>query len=104
MEHARDVLVIEAPFEWDDVGSWQAIARLSTPDEHGNTVEAKHMGLNTRGTLIRSGDDHLIVTLGLTDCIVVHTPDATLIARKEDEESIRQVVKILEERGWREFL
>jgi mannose-1-phosphate guanylyltransferase len=104
MEHARDVLVIEAPFEWDDVGSWQAIARLSTPDEHGNTIAAKHLGLNTTGTLIRSGDDHLIVTLGLTDCIVVRTPDATLIARKEDEESIRQVVKLLEERGWRDYL
>jgi mannose-1-phosphate guanylyltransferase len=104
MEHARDVLVIEAPFDWDDVGSWQAIARLAAPDEHGNTIEAKHIALNTTGTLIRSSDDHLIVTLGLTDCVVVRTHDATLIARKEDEESIRKVVKLLEERGWREYL
>jgi mannose-1-phosphate guanylyltransferase len=104
MEHARDVLVIEAPFEWDDVGSWQAIARLIPADEHGNTVAGKHLGLNTTGTLIRGADDHLIVTLGLTDCIVVRTPDATLIARKEDEESIRQVVKLLEARGWTEYL
>jgi mannose-1-phosphate guanylyltransferase len=44
------------------------------------------------------------VTLGLADCIVVRTPDATLIARKDDEESIRRVVKLLEERGWREYL
>jgi mannose-1-phosphate guanylyltransferase len=104
MEHARNVLVIEAPFEWDDVGSWQAISRLSPSDEHGNTLQAKHIGLNTMGTLVRSVDDHLIVTLGLTDCIVVRTADATLIARKEDEESIRQVVKLLEERGWKEYL
>jgi mannose-1-phosphate guanylyltransferase len=116
MEHARDVLVIEAPFQWDDVGSWQAIARLSQSDEHGNTVNAKHLGLNTTGTIVRdlaSGenqpspgarDDHLIVTLGLSDCIIVRTPDATLIARKEDEESIRQVVKLLEERGWKQYL
>jgi mannose-1-phosphate guanylyltransferase len=104
MEHARDVLVVEAPFDWDDVGSWQAIARLSTPDEQGNTVQAKHLGVNTSGTLIRSIDDHLIVTLGLSDMIIVRTPDATLIARKDDEESIRQIVKLLEERGWREYL
>jgi mannose-1-phosphate guanylyltransferase len=104
MEHARDVVVIEAPFEWDDVGSWQAIARLSAQDEHGNTIQARHLGLHTTGTLVRSSDDHLIVTLGLADCIVVRTPDATLIARKDDEESIRQVVKLLEERGWREYL
>ena len=104
MEHARDVLVIEAPFQWDDVGSWQAIARLSAPDEQGNTVNASHVGLNTTGTIVRSSDDHLIVTLGLSDCIIVRTPDATLIARKEDEESIRQVVKLMEERGWKQYL
>jgi len=104
MEHAHDVVMIEAPFDWDDVGSWQAIARLTTPDKDGNTVEARHVGIQTTGTLVRSSDDHLIVTLGLTDCIVVRTSDATLIARKEDEESIRQVVKLLEERGWKEYL
>jgi mannose-1-phosphate guanylyltransferase len=53
---------------------------------------------------VRSTDDHLIVTLGLKDCIVVHTPDATLVANRRDEESIRQIVKLLEERGWREYL
>ncbi len=104
MERARDVLVAEAPFQWDDVGSWQAIARQCGSDQQGNTIQAKHVGLNTTGTIVRSGDDHLIVTLGLTDCIIVRTRDATLIARKEDEESIRQVVKLLEERGWNEYL
>ena len=104
MEHARDVVVIEAPFTWDDVGSWQAIARLEGADADGNTVRAKHLGINTSGTIVRSDDDHLIVTLGLRDCIVVRTKDATLIARKQDEESIRKVVKALEEREWREYL
>jgi mannose-1-phosphate guanylyltransferase len=104
MEHASDVLVAEAPFTWDDVGSWQAIARLNDSDPNGNTIQAKHLGIDTTGTIVRGSDDHLIVTLGLTDCIVVHTPDATLVARKDDEESIRQVVKLLEERGWNEYL
>ncbi|MDX1961898.1 MAG: sugar phosphate nucleotidyltransferase [Pirellulales bacterium] len=104
MEHARDVLVIEAPFQWDDVGSWQAIARLEGADAAGNTIRAKHLGINTTGTIVRSDDEHLIVTLGLQDCVVVRTADATLVARKQDEEGIRQVVKELEERGWREYL
>jgi mannose-1-phosphate guanylyltransferase len=104
MEHARDVVVIEAPFTWDDVGSWQAIARLEGTDEHGNTIKAKHLGINTNGTIVRSDDDHLIVTLGLQNCIVVRTADATLIARKQDEEAIRQVVKALEEKEWKEYL
>jgi len=104
MEHAADVVVVEAPFDWDDVGSWQAFSRLRGKDEQGNTIAAKHLGLDTTGTIVRGSDDHLIVTVGLGDCLIVHTPDATLVANKHDEESIRKVVELLEQRGWREYL
>ncbi|HEV3136803.1 MAG TPA: mannose-1-phosphate guanylyltransferase [Pirellulales bacterium] len=104
MEHARDVVMIEAPFAWDDVGSWQAIARLQGTDAEGNTIAAQHLGLRTSGTIVRGPDNHLIVTLGLSDCIVVHTPDATLVANKHDEESIRQLVQMIAERGWQQYL
>lgn len=106
MEQAGDVAVIEAPFEWDDLGSWQSLGRIRGTDDQGNTIAAeRHLGIATQGTIVRSNDPkHLIVTVGLSDCIIVHTPDATLIARKQDEESIRQVVKLLEERGWRDWL
>ncbi len=104
MEHARQVAVIEAPFDWDDVGSWQAIARLRAADADGNTVSGKHLAVNTQGTIVRGPRDHLIVTLGLRDCLVVHTPDATLVANKHDEEAIRTVVKLMQERGWEEYL
>jgi mannose-1-phosphate guanylyltransferase len=53
---------------------------------------------------VRSTDDHLVVTLGLDKMIVVHTPDVTLVAAKEDEEAVRQVVKELERRGWTDVL
>jgi len=103
MEHASDVVVVEAPFDWDDVGSWQSLARLRGTDADGNTIAAKHLGLNTSGTIVRGGD-HLIVTLGLQDCIIVHTPNATLVANKHAEESIRKVVELLQERGYEEYL
>ncbi len=104
MEHARDVLVIEAPFTWDDVGSWQAIARLQGTDPQGNTISARHLGLRTTGTIVRGPDGHLIVTLGVSDLIVVHTPEATLVANKHDEESIREMVKMIAEHGWQQYL
>ncbi len=104
MEHAADVVVVEAPFDWDDLGSWQSLARLRGADEAGNTIAAKHLGINTTGTIVRGDNDHLIVTLGLKDCIVVHTPDATLVADKHDEESIRKVVELLKQQGMDEYL
>jgi mannose-1-phosphate guanylyltransferase len=104
MEHATDVAVIEAPFEWDDLGGWQSLARLAGSDENGNTIIGKHVGLGTSGSIVRTHNDHLVVTLGLKDCIIVHTPKATLVANKHDEEQIRKVVKQLEELGWSEYL
>lgn len=104
MERYDDVVVVEAPFTWDDVGNWRSLARLRGTDANGNTIVGKHLGVDTQGTTVRSDDQHLIVTVGLQDCIVVHTPDATLVANKRDEESIRKVVILLKEKGWEEFL
>jgi mannose-1-phosphate guanylyltransferase len=98
------VAVIEAPFAWDDVGSWQSLARTLGTDADGNTIVGKHLGLRTKNSIIRTTPDHLVATLGLADVIVVHTPDATLVASKHDEEAIRELVKELDKRGWREFL
>jgi mannose-1-phosphate guanylyltransferase len=104
MEHAIAVAVIEAPFEWDDLGGWQSLARLAGSDENGNTIIGRHLAVATSGTIVRTDEDHLVVTLGLKDTIVVHTPTATLVANKHDEEQIRRVVKMLEERGWSDYL
>ncbi len=104
MEHATDVAVVEAPYDWDDVGGWQSLARLVGTDENGNTIVGRHLGLDTQGTIVRSEGDHLVVTLGMEDCIIVHTPDATLVANKHHEEAIRKVVQQLQERGWDAFL
>jgi len=104
MEHAPAIAAIEAKFDWDDVGSWQSLARLRGTDDAGNTVVGRHLGVDTRDTIVRTSDDHLIVTLGMKDAIVVHTPDATLVADKRDEESIRRLVQMLKDRGWEEYL
>ncbi len=104
MEHYDDVLVVEAPFDWDDVGNWRALERLRGTDADGNTILGRHLGINTTGTTVRTDDQHLVVTVGLKDLIVVHTPDATLVAHKDDEESIRHAVQQLKESGLDEYL
>lgn len=104
MEKHPNVVMIEAPFSWDDVGTWQSLQRLLPTDPNGNTIVGKHIGIRTSGTIVHNHGEHLVVTMGLKDCLIVHTPDATLVANKHDEEAVREVVKILEERGWKEYL
>jgi mannose-1-phosphate guanylyltransferase len=104
MERYSNVAVIETPFSWDDVGSWQAMARLIKPDEFGNAVDGPYLGIDSEQMIIRSESDHLVVTIGMKETIVVHTNDATLVAPKTEEERVREVVKQLAELGHQQYL
>ena len=104
LEHATDVAVVEAPFAWDDLGGWSAVARQRGSDADGNTLAGKHLAITTSDSIVQSAHDHLVVTIGLENILVVHTPDATLVADRSREESVRKVVAELESRGWHEYL
>lgn len=108
LERADNRLVIEAPFNWDDVGGWSSLPRLRGTDELGNTIVGRHITVSenpSTGTIVYSTDpDHLIATIGLKNCIVVHTPDATLVADRECESSIRDLVREIERLGLDEYL
>jgi mannose-1-phosphate guanylyltransferase len=106
MERAQDVTVVEAPFEWDDVGGWRAVERLGQTDDAGNLIDAARcISINSSGTIVRSDDPrHLVALVGAENLIVIVTPDATLIANKDQEESIRQLNDELRKRGWDEYL
>ena len=104
MERYEHVAMIEAPFEWDDLGSCARLARLHGTDEQGNTRVGRNLVVRTRNSILRSTDDHLIATIGLENVVVVHTPDATLVANGDDEESVREIVALIEQQGWEEYL
>ncbi len=104
MERYKNVAVIEAPFSWDDVGSWQAIARLTERDAAGNAVQGPYLPIDSKNMIIHCEEDHLIVTIGLDEMIVVHTTDATLVAPKSEEERVREVVQQLKELGHHRYL
>ena len=104
MEKAKDVKVIGTDFSWDDVGTWKALERLNEQDDAGNTVIAKHSGINTNNCIIIGENDHLITTANVSDLIIVQTKDATLICNKNKDEDIKELVKKLKEQGFDQYL
>lgn len=104
MEQYKNVLVVEAPYQWDDLGNWSAIPRLKGMDESGNSIDGEHLGIRTENSIVRTENGHLIVTIGMKDCIIVHTPDATLVADRNDENAIKEVVAELERRNLQKYL
>jgi mannose-1-phosphate guanylyltransferase len=104
MERAEEVAVIEAPFDWDDVGNWTSLERLHRQTDEGNTIIGRCVTVDTSNSILRSEKDHLIATVGVQDLIVVHTENATLVANRHDEESVRKIVALLEEEDLKEYL
>lgn len=104
MEKATTVHMVEAPFQWDDVGSWLALERVLAKDAHQNVVVGSHQGLRSENCVIVGPKQHLITTMGVQDLIIVHTPDATLIANRRDEQSVKQLLEQLKEQGLEEYL
>ncbi|MFG0262487.1 MAG: mannose-1-phosphate guanylyltransferase, partial [Novipirellula sp. JB048] len=104
MEQYPNVVVIEAEFPWDDVGSWQALTRLHPADADRNTVVGSHVGIDTRGCIVHTREGHTVVTIDVDDLIVVQTDDATLVAPKHAEERVREVAQTLQQRGLEELM
>ena len=96
MERASDIIVVEAPFDWDDVGTWSSLERVQADKRDTNGNLADNVQLRTfdsRNNIVRSHDQGRIIALvGVENLIVVQTADATLIARKDQEEMIRNIV------------
>ncbi len=94
MEKAPDKAVAAVKYFWDDVGSWAALERILEPDNDGNRVHGDFEGEKS-SNLIVSATGGIVAALGVKDLIIVHTPDATLVCRKEDAEKVKKIVERL---------
>jgi mannose-1-phosphate guanylyltransferase len=104
MEKAAHVLMLEAPFLWDDVGSWLALERRHPQDADDNTVLANHLGIDTHNCVIAGDVDTLIATLDVSDLIIIQDGNAILVANRHDEASIKKLVEQLKIRGLEKYL
>lgn len=107
---AGDVLMLEAPFQWDDAGTWSAMERLFPRDDAGNTILCSVRGkepilIQTQDCLVRSTDwQRRVVCFGVSDLGILVLDDVILVFDKHREESIRNITQALRERGLEELL
>lgn len=97
MEHADNIMVIPSDFGWNDVGNFLAFEELFNKDENNNVVRnAKCISVDSNNNIIVSDGDYQIVSLlGITNMIVAVTKDNILICRKEDNQRIKEIIKLL---------
>ena len=95
MEKSNNVVVIKLDAGWSDVGSWESLYEISEKDKNGNVLKGDIFAEETYNTYIDSGS-HFIATIGVTDLVIIDTPDATLIANKGQSHKVQKIVKNLQ--------
>lgn len=98
MEEAKKRAVVDSRFDWNDIGSWNAMANLLDSDEHGNRIEGRAITVDSSNCYIRAGE-RLVATVGVNDLMVVDTTDAVLIAHKNQAQGVKDVVQFLKSKG-----
>jgi mannose-1-phosphate guanylyltransferase len=95
-----EIAVVEMPVHWLDVGSWTSLAETLATDEHNNATQCQScLFVDSDDNIIFStAPEHLIATIGVTDMIIVHTPDATLICPKNESQRVKDLVGKIKEK------
>ncbi len=91
MEHFDNVVVVPLNCVWSDVGSWNAVANLSSADEFGNRIDGQGFVFESTNTYINA-PYRPVVALGVADLVIVDTPDAVLVASAGKTEKVKEVV------------
>ena len=101
MEKARelelDVKLVLLDAGWSDLGSFDALEEIEEKDSCSNIFKGDVVSLNTKNTIAITSKKNISL-LGVSDLIVVETADSVLVANKNDAQSIKELVKLLEEK------
>jgi len=95
LEKADNVVAVPAKgIDWSDLGSWESLAEVLMKDKNGNILKGNIIAHETRDSLVW-GEKRLIATVGLEDVVIIDTPDALLVCRKDLSQDVKAVVDIL---------
>jgi mannose-1-phosphate guanylyltransferase len=91
MERAGAVEVALASFAWDDVGSWNAIARTRPMDSHGNVLVGSAAAIDATNNVVWAEEGE-VVLFDVNDLVVVRSGDVTMVTRRSSAPDLKKLV------------
>jgi mannose-1-phosphate guanylyltransferase len=92
MEKAARVLELESGFDWDDVGSWVAVAKYLPVHEGDNAANCPLTTHDASHNIVFSGGKKHVALVGVQDLIVIDTGDALLVCHRSEAENIKKLI------------
>lgn len=90
MEQAASVMAVKAEFDWDDVGTWTALPAHLGRDAADNTLKGAHALLESHNNIVVS-NSRMVALCGVSDLVVVETPDAVLVCHRNSVQRIKNL-------------
>ena len=94
MEKTDRAVVIPLDAGWSDVGSWHALWQLGLPDGDGNVLRGDAIVHDCQDTLVHSSG-RLVAAVGVKNLVVVETPDAVLVADRDQAQRVKEIAEQL---------
>jgi len=94
MEKSARVAVVPADFGWSDVGSWKAVSDLVAPDGSGNRAQGESLFVDSENCYVQSSG-RMVAAVGVSDLVIVDTPDALLVAHQNSVQDVKKVAQRL---------
>lgn len=103
MERSERVATVPCAIGWSDIGSWSAMSELVEADQEGNRLTGETISHSAFNNFVHS-PDRLTALVGVQDLIVVDTPDALLIAHRENAQDVKHIAGQLKRSGHEAYL
>ena len=94
MEKTAAAVVVPLDAGWSDVGSYSALWEISEKDADQNVLKGDVMAVKSNNCYMHT-DDKLIATVGVSNLVIVNTPDAVLVADKDNVQDVKAIVQQL---------
>ncbi|MDD4126676.1 MAG: mannose-1-phosphate guanylyltransferase/mannose-6-phosphate isomerase [Methanomicrobium sp.] len=96
LEKSKRVAVVPLDCFWSDLGSFKSLYQTKNQDGDGNVGSGEF--LNSKGNYVSSGDKK-VALIGIENTAVIDSGDALLVCSLSCTESVKDIVKIYQERG-----
>ncbi|MFZ1731272.1 MAG: mannose-1-phosphate guanylyltransferase [Bacteroidota bacterium] len=104
MEKARNRFLIPADFGWNDLGSWDEVARLFPKDENNNASSEGIFLRDVHNCHVSTTGKRMAAVIGVEDLLIIDTDDAVLVCRKGRSQEVKEIVDYLRKKGLTQYL
>ncbi|UCD54916.1 MAG: mannose-1-phosphate guanylyltransferase [Candidatus Omnitrophota bacterium] len=92
MEKAKNLYCVKGNFSWQDLGNWKSAGELFKKKKYGNITFGRATLIDTHGSIIYNSEKSQLGVVGLTDMIVAHTKNGTLVCSKKGAEKVKELI------------